>query len=147
VIKPTTRHDVGRDIRCRFATGKPQRSPLRPIQWREAGGEGMPVATTEFRAAFPGESQHVQFKRGTSMEQLQNTGVAFSNSDGGVILIGVQDDGRTPPGRSMPARRTMSTAQTAASGSSTDSRIERRRRRLTADCPRQRTRRGHADLV
>jgi ATP-dependent DNA helicase RecG len=27
------------------------------------------------------------------MEQLQNTAVAFSNADGGVVLIGVQDDG------------------------------------------------------
>ena len=27
------------------------------------------------------------------MEQMQSTAVAFSNADGGVILIGVQDDG------------------------------------------------------
>jgi ATP-dependent DNA helicase RecG len=51
------------------------------------------MSLAEFRAAFPGEGQHVEFKRGTSMEQLQNTAVAFSNADGGVILIGVQDDG------------------------------------------------------
>jgi predicted HTH transcriptional regulator len=51
------------------------------------------MSVAEFRRAFPGESQHVEFKRGTSMEQLQNTAVAFSNADGGVLLIGVQDDG------------------------------------------------------
>jgi predicted HTH transcriptional regulator len=51
------------------------------------------MSRSEFRAAFPGESQHVEFKRGTSMEQLQNTAVAFSNAEGGVILIGVADDG------------------------------------------------------
>jgi predicted HTH transcriptional regulator len=51
------------------------------------------MSVAEFRGAFPGESQHVEFKRGTSMEQLQNTAVAFSNADGGVVLIGVQDDG------------------------------------------------------
>lgn len=51
------------------------------------------LTTLEFEAAFSGESQHVEFKRGTSMEELQNTAVAFSNADGGVILIGVRDDG------------------------------------------------------
>lgn len=51
------------------------------------------LSLDEFRAAFPGESQHVEFKRGTSIEQLQSTAVAFSNADGGVIIIGVRDDG------------------------------------------------------
>jgi predicted HTH transcriptional regulator len=51
------------------------------------------LSLDEFRAAFPGESQHVEFKRGTSIEQLQSTAVAFSNAEGGVILIGVRDDG------------------------------------------------------
>lgn len=51
------------------------------------------LSLTEFRAAFPGESQLVEFKRGTSQEELQNSAVAFSNADGGVILIGVRDDG------------------------------------------------------
>jgi ATP-dependent DNA helicase RecG len=51
------------------------------------------MSVAEFQSAFPGESQYVEFKRGTSMEQLQNTAVAFSNADGGVILIGVHDDG------------------------------------------------------
>lgn len=51
------------------------------------------LTADEFEAAFPGESQYVEFKRGTSMEELQNTAVAFSNADGGVILIGVRDDG------------------------------------------------------
>jgi hypothetical protein len=31
------------------------------------------MSLAEFRAAFPDESQQVEFKRGTSMEQLQNT--------------------------------------------------------------------------
>jgi hypothetical protein len=42
------------------------------------------MSLAEFRAAFRDESQQVEFKRGTSMEQLQNTAVAFSNADGGV---------------------------------------------------------------
>jgi ATP-dependent DNA helicase RecG len=51
------------------------------------------MSLAEFRAAFPGEGPLVEFKRGTSGEQLQNTAVAFSNADGGLILIGVEDDG------------------------------------------------------
>lgn len=51
------------------------------------------LTLAEFEAAFPGESQYVEFKRGASTEQLQNTAVAFSNAEGGVILIGVHDDG------------------------------------------------------
>jgi ATP-dependent DNA helicase RecG len=51
------------------------------------------MSAVAFRNAFPGESAHVEFKRGTSMEPMQNTAVAFSNADGGVILIGVNDDG------------------------------------------------------
>jgi ATP-dependent DNA helicase RecG len=55
----------------------------------------MPLALSldEFREAFPGEGQHVEFKRGTSQEELQNSAVAFSNAAGGVILIGIRDDG------------------------------------------------------
>src|SRR5262249_22938712 len=51
------------------------------------------LTAADFSAAFPCESEHVEFKQGTSQEQLQNTAVAFSNADGGVILIGVRDDG------------------------------------------------------
>ena len=51
------------------------------------------LSLEEFREAFPGEGQHVEFKRGTSIDQLQSTAVAFSNAEGGVILIGVRDDG------------------------------------------------------
>jgi hypothetical protein len=90
--------------------------PLFHPESRAAAPLTMSVA--EFRGAFPGESQHVEFKRGTSMEQLQNTAVAFSNADGGVVLIGVQDDGRSPRGRSMLARRTASTAPCRLSGTS-----------------------------
>jgi ATP-dependent DNA helicase RecG len=47
----------------------------------------------DFRTGFPEESDHVEFKRGVSRNQLQETVVAFSNSEGGVILVGVSDDG------------------------------------------------------
>lgn len=48
----------------------------------------------QFRAEFQEEGEHVEFKTGTSRNQLQETVVAFSNAKGGVILIGVADDGR-----------------------------------------------------
>lgn len=56
----------------------------------------------DFARAFPGEGQYVEFKSGISSAQLQDTAVAFSNTDGGVILIGVRDDGE-PLGRMLDA--------------------------------------------
>ncbi len=55
----------------------------------------LPLAfdAAEFRREFPGESDHLEFKTGLSRNQLQESVVAFSNADGGVILIGVSDDG------------------------------------------------------
>lgn len=46
-----------------------------------------------FRAAYPSEGQYVEFKKGISAKEIQNTAVAFSNADGGVVLFGVADDG------------------------------------------------------
>lgn len=46
-----------------------------------------------FRLAFPDESDHVEFKQGISADQIQQVAVAFSNADGGVILIGVAPTG------------------------------------------------------
>ena len=51
------------------------------------------MTLSEFTGAFPEEGQYVEFKSGVSGPQLQDTAVAFSNADGGVILIGVRDDG------------------------------------------------------
>jgi predicted HTH transcriptional regulator len=62
----------------------------------------MVLTTAEFRAAFPEESSLVEFKAGVSGAQLQDTAVAFSNARGGVILIGVADDG-TVRGRRLDA--------------------------------------------
>lgn len=51
------------------------------------------MSVAEFRSAYPGEGQYVEFKSGVSGSQLQDTAVAFSNADGGLVLIGVADDG------------------------------------------------------
>lgn len=47
----------------------------------------------EFLREFPEETQYVEFKRGIGRDQLQDTVVSFSNADGGVILVGVSDNG------------------------------------------------------
>ncbi|MGH3569133.1 MAG: RNA-binding domain-containing protein [Pseudonocardia sp.] len=47
-----------------------------------------------FRREFPGESQHVEFKQGASEARITRAVVAFSNTGGGVILVGVAPDGK-----------------------------------------------------
>jgi ATP-dependent DNA helicase RecG len=51
------------------------------------------LSAADFEREFPRESQHIEFKNGIGSDQLQDTIVAFSNAEGGVILIGVADDG------------------------------------------------------
>lgn len=46
----------------------------------------------EFTAAFPDEGLHVERKAGVSA-RIPQEAVAFSNTDGGVVLIGVEDGG------------------------------------------------------
>ena len=46
-----------------------------------------------FASEFPGEGDHVEFKTGVSQKQIQDSAVAFSNAAGGVVLVGVEDDG------------------------------------------------------
>ena len=52
------------------------------------------LSADAFRAAFPGESEFVEFKQGIAADQIQQVAVAFSNVDGGVLLVGVAPDGR-----------------------------------------------------
>jgi ATP-dependent DNA helicase RecG len=56
----------------------------------------------DFKREFPEEGQFIEFKRGIGNETLQDTVVAFSNAEGGVILVGVEDDG-TVSGRKLDA--------------------------------------------
>jgi ATP-dependent DNA helicase RecG len=51
------------------------------------------MSAEEFAEAFPSEGQHVEFKTGIGTAPIQDTAVAFSNADGGVMLIGVRDGG------------------------------------------------------
>ena len=52
------------------------------------------LTVEEFVEAFDGESIHVEFKEGFSQTRISAAAVAFSNTEGGVILIGVDDKGR-----------------------------------------------------
>lgn len=47
----------------------------------------------DFKREFPEEGPYIEFKRGVGSDTLQDTVVAFSNAGGGVILVGVEDDG------------------------------------------------------
>lgn len=51
------------------------------------------LGLAEFRREFPEEGRHIEFKSGVSRTPLQETVAAFSNADGGIVLIGVADDG------------------------------------------------------
>ena len=47
----------------------------------------------EFGAAFPSEGQYVEWKAGAGRRPIQEAIVGFSNADGGVVMIGVDDRG------------------------------------------------------
>lgn len=64
----------------------------------------------EFEQEFPSESQFIEFKTGISRKPIQETVVAFSNSQGGVILVGISDDGAVV-GRDLDAGTTDSLHQ------------------------------------
>lgn len=51
------------------------------------------MSTEDFARAFPGETDHVEFKQGIPEEKVREAVAAFSNADGGVVLLGVRDDG------------------------------------------------------
>src|SRR5690349_11965062 len=50
--------------------------------------------TAAFQREYPGESRHVEFKQGASADRIVKAVTAFSNTDGGVVLVGVAPDGR-----------------------------------------------------
>jgi ATP-dependent DNA helicase RecG len=51
------------------------------------------MTVAEFRASFPAESDYVERKAGAGQTPIAKAVTALSNTDGGVILIGVRDDG------------------------------------------------------
>ena len=51
------------------------------------------LTAAEFAVEFPREGLHVEFKEGVSHSRIAETAMAFSNADGGVVLLGVTDGG------------------------------------------------------
>ena len=60
------------------------------------------MTLAQFAATFPSESSYVEWKEGIGRNSIQRAVVAFSNADGGVIMIGVSDRGQ-PTGRPLDA--------------------------------------------
>lgn len=60
------------------------------------------LSEEEFARVFPGEGDYLELKQGVSVTRIQEAAVAFSNSDGGVYIIGITQDlrvvGVTQPG-------------------------------------------------
>lgn len=63
--------------------------------FHELGPRDLPMTLPpgQFRTEFPGESDHVEFKQGLPETKIREAVTAFSNSEGGVVLLGVRDDG------------------------------------------------------
>lgn len=53
----------------------------------------MTLTAAELAREYPGEGPHVELKRGVSRERIIDAAVAFSNTDGGLVIIGVEDNG------------------------------------------------------
>ncbi len=70
-----------------------------------AGSIPFLIPEEDFPAEFPGEGDYVEFKEGVSGRRIQEAVVAFSNTDGGVILVGVNDHGQVT-GIGQPGEKT-----------------------------------------
>lgn len=64
--------------------------------FHEAGPRDVPMTLLpdQFVREFPSEGDFVEFKQGLPETRIREAVAAFSNTDGGVILLGVRDDGR-----------------------------------------------------
>ena len=63
--------------------------------FHERGPRDLPMALlpAQFTEEFPGEGDLVEFKQGLPETKVREAVTAFSNAEGGVILLGVRDDG------------------------------------------------------
>lgn len=70
-------------------------SSLTKLGFDPENPDGWPTKMSgkEFLAAFPSESETVEFKQGLPDSAIEDDIVAFSNAQGGCLLAGVRDDG------------------------------------------------------
>ena len=52
------------------------------------------LSAEEFAEEFPAEGERIEFKESVPLDRIAKTAAAFSNTDGGVILLGVSDTGQ-----------------------------------------------------
>ena len=52
------------------------------------------LSAEQFAKEFPAESESIEFKESVPLDQIAKTAAAFSNTDGGVILLGVSNTGQ-----------------------------------------------------
>lgn len=69
------------------------RAPYPPYHPRSDEPPRLAWTDDEFRAAFRGEGDLLEFKQGVSATRIQEAAVAFSNTRGGVVVVGVTDEG------------------------------------------------------
>ncbi|MGO9028928.1 MAG: ATP-binding protein [Acidimicrobiales bacterium] len=62
------------------------------------------LSEEDFAHEFPGEGTAVEFKQGITTKKVQEAAVAFSNADGGVLLVGVNPAGAVT-GLSQPGEK------------------------------------------
>jgi Schlafen, AlbA_2 len=77
-------------------------------------GRPLMFDTATFHREFPGESRYVEFKQGPSRDRIARAVVAFSNTDGGALLVGVAPDGR-PVGTNVDGEALASLHRTVSS--------------------------------
>ncbi len=83
------------DLNLTFSTERRLAYPL--FHPRCARPRPSSLTAEEFKREFGvdagGETDYVEFKEGLSADRIGQAVVAFSNADGGVVLIGVRNDG------------------------------------------------------
>lgn len=60
---------------------------------RDSRPQRFSLSRDEFRQEFR-EGPHIEFKSGVGKGQVESSAVAFMNADGGLVFVGVTDDGR-----------------------------------------------------
>ena len=102
------------------------------------------LSAEQFAEEFPAESESIEFKEGVPLDQIARTAVAFSNTDGGVILLGVSDTGQIKGLSLSSGKETEIHNRLAPVGGLGDYRIHRLRVEARDDAPAPRRQRNDA---
>jgi ATP-dependent DNA helicase RecG len=64
-----------------------------PFHWASTSEPPIMLSLDAFRDLFPGEGEYIEFKQGLGIDAIRQAVTAFSNTEGGVIVLGVANDG------------------------------------------------------